>query len=265
MKICFFKTDKKVPFDSFYRNFGTDSLFISNIEAKFENNKSQLKILFYDNIENNTLIFIDIKLKNKFFELIKDLLSDNIKWSEIQKPSKLSIKELGIINKNDLYLFYDQIELQEAIDNRGIKSMSKLQDKMDYIVDTDNGIDFVFFATVGENGDGEIIEFSKEHPEHKFDGDSINKFLHAIEKIEIIKNFGKGELEFSLFQFKNKQNNDGGFLCVSIVPNSNPKLWLGFVNANPKNQTRFMSFRKTYLEELHELSRECMQAFYKKK
>lgn len=288
MKICFYKTDKKVPFDSFYRIFGTESLFISNIEEKIENNKSQLKILFSGNIENNTLIFIDIKLKKFFFELIKDLLNDKIKWSEIQKPSKFSIKELGIIDKNDLYLFYDQIELHEAIElkkdiilsnNGGInmppginmleveKPDDALQRKMDEIMQTPDGIDCVFFATVGKKGDGLVMRISNEHPnpEQKFDGNSVNKFFHAIENIEVIKDLGKGELDFALFHFSNKQNNNGGILSISIVPDAHPKLWLGFVSAKLGLFSRFMAFQEDYLEELHKLSHECMPEFYKKK
>ncbi|MEK8019196.1 MAG: hypothetical protein VSS75_020185 [Candidatus Parabeggiatoa sp.] len=255
-------------------NFEHKNMFIKLIKSLFHGNlkevtppdkpsKEELNITnetkfsrFYDKMESREVFITETttegelkKEATKISEVIEEPVKFNLKLTEARyNMTEEEIKELlaqddDLQNKND--------ELQSLI-NKLVNNQGE-----------PNEIDRIFFATVGTKGTGSIVRLSERHndPKRQFLGPIIENILGGLEKLDvIIRQLNRGNLDYNFFKFGDTEN--GGMICLSIVPGADPKLWLGFVSATYHGERVFLNFRQASLSKILKLSKNDMLEYY---
>jgi len=251
MKVVIYTAETEVPFDEFYKPLGSWSKIIFSNKKQFDERavKSLLDVTDFEN--ESTVFYIPLEMKAIFFELLKKFFKIELK--EEKNNSKLN-DSLGLsLIWEKFSQFYEKLKIQAvlvqtktngvimAID---ISGNNPLQNKMDEIVKQPNGIDAIFVGNVELEA---VIAKSKINSQRQIDAELMNGCLVGLKDLEQIKELGKGELDYALFQLKQ------GIVCISIVPDSKPKMWLGFITATPQGANRLLHFRDKFLDDLQTL------------
>jgi hypothetical protein len=279
MRIVIYKADTEVPFGTAYNQLGsTDKIIFSNRSEKVTdfNNKSVDALIhlvepwlpkksLIGSQEEDTIFYVPFEIKGKFMEILEKLIDGFKKMmGKGKKDSVPTRKQLGLDKGSSSGSFYDEIEIDEVIMiPNELTPSDALQKEINRIVEGNNEIDCIFFANVGKQGSSSILRVSNEssQEDRQFDWRLLERVLGGVESLEAtIEGLNRGELDYTLFKFGNNQK--GGILCLSIVPNSRPKLWLGFVSATYQGERMFLSFREEFLPEVLKLSLTDMANYY---
>ncbi|EDN67436.1 hypothetical protein BGP_4294 [Beggiatoa sp. PS] len=249
MKVVVYTAETEVPFDEFYKPLGSWKKIIFSNKKQFDERavKSLLEVTDFE--DDITVFYVPMEMKDMFLELLKKLFKIDLKE---EKNSTLK-DSLGLIWEKFSQFYDEKLKIQAVLTqtktNGVIMSIdtsgdNPQQNKMDQIVNAENEIDAIFVANVGTEA---VIAKSKVNPQRQIDGELMDACLSGVKELEQIKDLGKGELDYALFQLKE------GVVCMSIVPGSKPKMWLGFISATPQGANRLLHFREKFLDELHEL------------